>query len=106
MTRALWWKELRAQAPLLVAASTIVLILPLFLLAGMLVTTPNYELAALGKTAPWTSGDGVELVSTSGYPIGWIDGRQLIVVNNPWREVDIEVVDIETNSRRKVYTRR
>jgi len=52
MTRALLWKELREQRQLVLAAWLIVAVLPLFLIAGMFATTPDYELAALGEMLP------------------------------------------------------
>lgn len=52
MTRALLWKELREQRHLVLAAWLIAAILPLFLVVGMLSTTPDYELSALGQMLP------------------------------------------------------
>jgi hypothetical protein len=48
----LLWKEWREHRSLILAAWAIALVLPVFLVVGMLVTTPNYELAALGQMLP------------------------------------------------------
>jgi len=48
MIRALLWKELREQRQLVLAAWLLAAVLPVFLLIGMLTTTPEYELVALG----------------------------------------------------------
>jgi len=52
MNRALVWKEFREQRHLVAAAWLISLLLPLFLVAGMLATTPQYEIAAVGLMLP------------------------------------------------------
>lgn len=52
MTRALLWREWREQRRLVLAAWGITLVLPLFLVAGMKVGAPGYELGALGGMLP------------------------------------------------------